>query len=95
VINPQPECIGVARLGAEYGGKVCFLGDLDCQRVLPFGSTREVREHVAQSLRAFADFDGGYIARGELAGDVPLANAEAMYAAFASYRYQGKKLVPV
>ncbi|MHB1007570.1 MAG: uroporphyrinogen decarboxylase family protein [Chloroflexota bacterium] len=93
VINPQADCIGVERLGAEFGGKVCFLGDIDRQHVLPYGTQAEVTAHVRRTVAALADFKGGYIGRGELAGDVPIENAEAMYATFASYRYQDDQLV--
>jgi hypothetical protein len=92
VINPQADCIGVERLGKEFGGKVCFFGDIDRQHVLPYGTDGDVRSHVRRTVEAMADFNGGYIGRGELAGDVPMSNAEAMYETFASYRYREGKL---
>ncbi len=92
VLNPQFNCIGIPQLAALAAGKVCLLGDVDRQYVLPFGSPAEVAASVGEAVETFASHRGGYVARGELAGDVPLANAEAMYAAFASYRYEDGRL---
>jgi uroporphyrinogen decarboxylase len=92
VINPQADCIGVELLGERFGGKVCFLGDIDRQHVLPYGTQSEVTAHVERTVKALGDFRGGYIARGELAGDVPVENAKAMYRAFSSFYYEDGRL---
>jgi hypothetical protein len=61
---------------------VCFRGELDRQKILPFGTPAEVVQHVKQARAFFHTSAGGYIFYGQLGPDVPLANAEAMLKAF-------------
>jgi len=82
VLNPQVGAIGRERLAELCAGKVCIEADLDRQRLLPFGSPEEVRAAVRADIAAFGRFQGGYIGRGEVAGDVPLENVIAMLDAF-------------
>jgi len=85
VVNPQVSIMGIKELGREFGGKICFLGDIDRQRILPFGTPAEVRECVRETIEALGTFNGGYIGRGEVAPDVPLENVRAMFEAFIEF----------
>ena len=78
VLNPQIDAIGRDKLARLCAGKVCIEADIDRQWLLPFGSPEEVRAAVRADLEAFGRFHGGYIGRGEVAGDVPLENVIAM-----------------
>jgi len=78
VLNPQCNCMPRERLRDLIVGKVCLLGDLDRQWTLPQGTPDEVRTAVRADIDTYASPRGGLIARGQIAGDVPLANAEAM-----------------
>lgn len=78
VLNPQCNCMPRRRLRALIAGKVCLLGDLDRQWTLPRGTPQDVRKAVREDLETYGRFQGGLIARGEIAGDVPLQNVEAM-----------------
>lgn len=78
VLNPQSNCMPRELLASLVAGRVCLLGDLDRQWALPCGSTDDVRAAVRADIDTYARFHGGLIARGEVAGDVPLANVEAM-----------------
>ncbi len=89
VINPQVPLVGVEALGREHGGEVCFLGDVDRQQLLPFGTPEEIERYVKRVIEALGIYDGGYIGRGELASDVPLENARAMFQAFGKYGKYG------
>jgi len=84
VLNPQVPVIGRARVAALSAGRICLEADIDRQRLLPYGSPEEVRAAVRADIDAFYQ-QGGYIGRGEAAGDVPLANLEAMLSEFVSY----------
>ncbi len=86
VLNPQARVVGHDFLAQEYRGRVCFVGDVDRQHVLPFGTPEEVGTYTRREVEALGTPDGGYIGAGELAGDVPLANAESMLRAFAASR---------
>jgi len=78
VLNPQCNCMPRERLRSLVGGKVCLLGDLDRQWTLPRGTAADVRTAVRADIDTYGRFQGGLIARGEIAGDVPLENVEAM-----------------
>ncbi len=84
VLNPQPAAIGMERLGEAFAGKVCFLGDVDRQTVLPFGTPEEVEAYVRLEASTLGTERGGYIGDGELGADVPPSNADALYRAFFS-----------
>jgi len=51
----------------------------------PFGSPAEVKEEVQRVFEACGTPDGGIIACGEVAPEVPLENIRAMYEAFREY----------
>ncbi len=78
VLNPQCNCMPRRRLSSLIAGKVCLLGDLDRQWTLPRGTLQDVRNAVREDIDTYGRFQGGLIARGEIAGDVPLENIEAM-----------------
>lgn len=59
-IQPVAPEMEPERLRAEYGGRLCFHGGLDTQRLLPFGSPEEVRAEAARYC-ATLGADGGYI----------------------------------
>ena len=82
VLNPQVDVMGRERVAELCRGRVCIEGDIDRQWLLPFGSPEEVRQAVRRDVAVFDGRQGGYIGRGEMAGDVPLANLEAMLDAF-------------
>ena len=80
VLNPvQPECMDIARLKADYGGRLTFWGALSTQQTLPFGTPDEVRAE-ARRVRDLMSTDGGYILSPaqSIQGDVPVANIEAL-----------------
>ncbi|HXZ43561.1 MAG TPA: hypothetical protein VEH53_01940 [archaeon] len=75
-------------MGWRFGGRVCFRADTDRQLTLPFGTPAEVEAYVQRLYNAFGQHNGGYIGYGQVGTDVPLANAEAMLAAFFQLRYR-------
>jgi uroporphyrinogen decarboxylase len=84
-LNVQVKLIGIDLLGERFSGRLCILADVDRQRILPFGSTEEVEEHVRHIIRALGSNGGGLVSWGEVGPDVPLLNVEAMLAAFERY----------
>lgn len=68
------------RLKAEFGGKVVFWGGgCDTQKILPLGTSDEVREHVRHNLEVFAP-GGGFVFNQvhNIQQNVPVENVEAM-----------------
>jgi uroporphyrinogen decarboxylase len=67
------------KLKEEFGDKLSFLGAVDTQRVLPFGTTDEVKDEVRKRIRDLAP-NGGYIlgAVHNIQPEVPPENICAM-----------------
>ena len=84
--NMEPE-----RLKREFGGKVVFWGGgCDTQKVLPFGTPEEVREHVRRNIEVFTAGTGGFVFTQvhNVQQDVPVENVEAMFEA--AYEFGAK-----
>jgi uroporphyrinogen decarboxylase len=69
-----------AELKRNFGTRIAFWGAIDTQKILPFGTTAEVREEVRRRITDLAP-GGGYILAGvhNLQPDIPPENIVAMY----------------
>lgn len=81
VLNPiQPYVPGMEPegLAAKYGGKICFCGGLDMQRLMPRGTPEEIRAEARRYMRVLSP---GYILdyANILHPDVPPENSVALY----------------
>ena len=81
-INCQVTCMDIEALGRRFGGQVCFWGEPDRQHTLPLATPAAVQREVHSLVRALARPEGGIIGLGTAMPDVPLANIEAMLAAW-------------
>jgi uroporphyrinogen decarboxylase len=83
LINPVQVSAGpmgdTARLKREFGDRLSFCGGIDTQRVMPHGTTDDVREEVRRRIRDLAP-GGGYVAAAVhcIQPDVPPENIVAM-----------------
>ncbi len=80
VLNPiQPECMDIAALKKDFGGKLSFWGGISTQRTLPYGTPDEVRRE-ARETRSIMSRNGGYILSSSqsIQADVPVANMIAL-----------------
>ncbi len=85
VLNPvQPEVLDHRSLHAQFEGRLAFYGGISTQTVLPHGAPPDVRRAVAACAADLAPNDTGLILAPShrLMTDVPMANVEAMLAAF-------------
>jgi uroporphyrinogen decarboxylase len=89
VLNPQVPLVGRDKLTTLCRGVVCIEADVDRQFLLPFGTPEDVRVAVRADIEAFGGLDGGYIGRGEVAGDVPLENIVALLDEITQYGKKG------
>ena len=83
VLNPvQVTAAGMdtRRLKAEFGDRLSFMGAIDTQHVLPFGTQEEVRREVERRIADLAP-GGGYILAPvhNVQADVPPLNLVTMY----------------
>jgi uroporphyrinogen decarboxylase len=84
ILNPvQWTCPGMdmAELKAEFGGRICFHGAIENQRILPFGTPEDVRAEVRHCIDALASDGTGYILAPchNLQVNTPVGNIIAMY----------------
>lgn len=91
-LNPvQVSAAGMdtGRLKREFGGKICFWGGIDTQRILPFGTPAEVGEEVKKRVANLAA-NGGYVIGSVhiIQQEVPPENILAM--AEAAHLYGGR-----
>ena len=82
VLNSQLFCMNIDRLGAMYSGKITFWGEIDRQRILPFGSPTDVAAAVHRVRKALDRGNGGVIAQCEWGKDNPRENIEAVFRAW-------------
>ena len=62
VLDPcQPEANDIFKWKHDYGDQLTFMGGLDTQRYLSFGTPKEVKENVKKVLSIMGK-GGGYIA---------------------------------
>jgi uroporphyrinogen-III decarboxylase len=85
VINAQVAVMGHDWIARNARGKVTFRTDIDRQYVLPLGSPAEVKEEVHRVFESCGTTEGGIVACGEIAPEVPLENIVALYEAFVEY----------
>jgi uroporphyrinogen decarboxylase len=78
-INSQLFTMDIEELARLYKGKVTFWGEMDRQKVLPFGTPEEVRAAVRRVRRALDDGRGGLIAQCEWGKDNPKENIETVF----------------
>ncbi|HIJ66605.1 MAG TPA: methyltransferase [Candidatus Hydrogenedentes bacterium] len=78
-VNSQLFCMDIEELARQYKGKVTFWGEIDRQRLLPFGTVDEVREGVRRVRRALDNGAGGVIAQCEWGIRDPKENIAAVF----------------
>ena len=88
-VNSQLFCMDIEELGRLYRGKITFWGEIDRQRLLPFGTPEQVKDGVRRVRRALDDGRGGVIAQCEWGLKDPVENVLAVYEAWDEPRPQG------
>ncbi|MBN1966387.1 MAG: methyltransferase, partial [Anaerolineae bacterium] len=81
-LNAQLFCMDIESLGQQHRGRITFWGEIDRQRVLPFGGPKDVRAAVRRVRAALDDGSGGVFAQCEWGLDVSRENVEAVFAAW-------------
>jgi len=79
MFNPfQPEVMDVFKAMRDYRGRLAFHGGMSVQKILPFGTKKDVREQTRRLLDAGRD--GGYVfaPSHDVPYDVPPENIVAM-----------------
>lgn len=95
ILNPiQWTCPGMdmADLKQAFGGRICFHGAVENQRILPFGTPEEVRAEVRHCIDSLASDGTGYILAPchNIQANTPVENIIAMYDEAWNYGARGK-----
>lgn len=93
IINPQDMCNGIDNLAREVKGRMCIRLDMDEQRILPYGTRREIRELVEEEVRKLGSPKGGLEMSGEIYPPTPPENVDALCEAlevFRTYWWDGR-----
>lgn len=52
ILNPvQPHCMDPAMVKKEFGNKLCFMGTIDEQHTLPFGSIEDLKNEIDERIK--------------------------------------------
>ena len=57
----QPRAYGIAELGAQFAGKICFLTTADIQMTLPSGDPEAIRAEVRELVTRWSTPEGGFV----------------------------------
>ncbi|MBN2047262.1 MAG: hypothetical protein JW750_05425 [Anaerolineaceae bacterium] len=79
--NSQLFVMDIEHLGAEYGGKITFWGEIDRQHLLPYGSKEDIQNAVKRVYKACYK-EGGVIAQCEFGAG---ANPDNVYTVFETW----------
>jgi uroporphyrinogen decarboxylase len=86
VINLQSGCQTLEDLREVCYKKVCVSVDLDRQKVMPFGTPEEMKQHVRDIYYTLEGAQGGVWVKMDVYPDTPLENIRAMAEVFEELR---------
>ena len=86
VVNPQDLVNGIDNIAREVKGRVCIRIDIDRQKVLPYGSPKDVRDLVREEVLKLGSPAGGLEMIVGIYPPTPLENVEALLSALEEYR---------
>lgn len=82
ILNIQDRVNGLENIARECKGKVCIDLDIDRQRLMPYGTPQDIKEHIKKSVKLLDSKKGGLMFIAGLYPPVPLENIEALCKAF-------------
>ena len=86
VLNPQDLCNGLDNIEKYIKGRCCIKLDIDRQKIVPFGTPREIDELIEEEVKRFGSPDGGLSMVVGVLPPTPPENVEALFTAFDKYR---------
>jgi len=92
VHDPQFRANTLEGIFKAYKGKLCAQVDLDQQKILPFGTPKEIDKHVREVVEKLNSPEGGLMIYAEIQQTYPLRNIEAIFEALEKYCLVNKKI---
>lgn len=78
ILNLQDKVNGIDEIVKLCKGKVCIEIDLDRQKILPYGSFKDIEDHVREVIMKLGSKKGGLTLSAGIYPDVPLNNIEML-----------------
>lgn len=86
IINPQDLCNGIDNLAKEIKGKACIRLDIDRQKVIPYGTRKEIFELIEEEVRKLGSPQGGLEFIAGIYPPTPPENVDALCEALKKFR---------
>jgi uroporphyrinogen decarboxylase len=86
IVNPQDLCNGIDNIAKRIKGKACIQLDIDRQKIVPFGTRKEIFELIEEEVRKLGDPRGGLEFIAGIYPQTPPENIEALCEALEKYR---------
>jgi len=86
IINPQDLCNGIDNLARYVKGRVCISLDVDRQKIVPFGTRREIRELIREEVMKLGSPRGGLMFVVGIYPPTPPENVDALCCALEEFR---------
>ncbi|MFA6450940.1 MAG: uroporphyrinogen decarboxylase family protein [bacterium] len=86
VLNCQMKILNAVALSSQFAGKITFHTDLDRQHILPYGTKKDIVDHVKDAIDNLGGLGGGLILNAELGPDMPFENIETLFREFHKVR---------
>jgi len=93
IINPQDLCNGIDDLGRHVKGRICIDLDIDRQKIVPFGTQREIHDLIEEEVRKLGSPHGGLMLKAGIYPPTPPENVDALCQAmeeFSTYWWDGR-----
>jgi hypothetical protein len=86
ILNPQDLCNGIDDLARHVKGRVCIALDIDRQKIVPFGTRREIRELIREEVMKLGSPRGGLMFVCGIYPPTPPENVDALCCALEEFR---------
>jgi uroporphyrinogen decarboxylase len=86
IVNPQDLCNGIDELARRIKGKACIELDIDRQRVIPYGTRKDIDDLIREETMKLGSPRGGLMFVAGIYPPTPPENLDALCAALEKYR---------
>ncbi|NLG26123.1 MAG: hypothetical protein GX558_12255 [Clostridiales bacterium] len=86
IVNPQDLVNGIDDLAREVKGRACIRLDVDRQKIIPFGTRREIEELIEEEVRKLGSPEGGLEMIVGVYPPTPPENLDALCQALTKYQ---------
>ncbi|NOZ21885.1 MAG: hypothetical protein GXP25_12455 [Planctomycetes bacterium] len=86
IINPQDLCNGIDNIEKVFKGRVCIRLDIDRQKIVPFGTPKDIHDLIEEEVRRLGSPEGGLELGCGIYPPTPPENIDAVLSAMEEFR---------